>query len=152
VVVNLGDRDADALLERLRGALDAGEGINELELIFLPVCHSACKSVARLLSDGLMLAARLPDAEKVAALMLVLSDRLVEPEELDRLWEEFKRMVKLKILDVAEKKGMERGMEKMQEKIANAMLLKNMHPDTVHEMTGLSMQRIQELQAQIKQD
>ena len=85
--------------------------INELELVFLPACKSEVASATALLEKGLKLATRLGEkkATKIAALMMVLSDKLVEQTELDRLWEEFKEMTQLKILEFAKTKWRQEG-------------------------------------------
>jgi chromosome segregation and condensation protein ScpB len=47
---------------------------------------------------------------KLLALMLVVSNKIVNKKDLDKIWEEFSKMVKLKILELAEEKGMEKGL------------------------------------------
>ncbi|MDR2193397.1 MAG: hypothetical protein LBP19_02880 [Treponema sp.] len=158
-IVNLGERDADELLEKIRGKLERGEEINELELVFLPVCRSGKRSVEQLLEEGIKLALGTPSNEKVAALMLMLTNRLVGAEELKRIWEEFKAMTKLKVLEVAEEVGMEKGMEKGMERgmekglqkgmerVARIALKKGMPLESIQELTGLSRERIAALSA-----
>ncbi|GHU50681.1 hypothetical protein FACS1894200_10290 [Spirochaetia bacterium] len=58
------------------------------------------------------LAKKLPAASKIVGLMLTLSDRLVDKDELKRIWREFVDYSKLKVLQVAEEVGEERGIEK----------------------------------------
>ncbi|MHC6203409.1 hypothetical protein ACYULU_09475 [Breznakiellaceae bacterium SP9] len=103
IIINLKERDADKILEELSGKINRNEEINELELVFLPVCKSALMSATSLLEKGLKLAIRLEEkrATRIAAMMMVLSDNLIEQAELNRLWEEFKAMKKLKIVEFA---------------------------------------------------
>jgi hypothetical protein len=142
-IVNLRERDADELLEKIKEKIRRGEEINELELVFLPVCGSKERSVEQLLEEGIKLAMETPSKEKVAALMLMLTNRLVEAEELKRIWEEFKAMTRLKVLEVAEEIGMEKGMER----VARIALKKEMPLESIQELTGLSRERIATLSA-----
>ena len=135
-IVNLKERDADRLLEELSGKLARGEEISELDLVFLPVCGSKTKTTVELLERGIGLAARLPlRKEKIAGLMIALSNSLVEKEELKRIWEEFMDMAKLKVFQVAEEVGMEKGMKKGMEKGRKQGIEQN------KEQTALSMMR-----------
>ena len=112
MIVDLSERDAGKVFERLRRQIADAEEVNELDLVFLPVCHSDTETVAQLLEKGVGLAAKLPQATKIVGLMLMLSDRLVDKAELKRVWEEFMNYSKLKVFQVAEEIGEEKGIER----------------------------------------
>ncbi|MHC6203711.1 hypothetical protein ACYULU_11015 [Breznakiellaceae bacterium SP9] len=99
--------------------------------------------------------------------MFMLSDRLVDKNELKRIWREFMDYTKLKVFQVAEEVGEERGMEKGveigmgkgieigmgkgiekgAEKTAEKALQKGYSLEEIQELTGLSLERIQELKS-----
>lgn len=120
IIINMGERDADALINGIRDKINKGEQVNELDLIFLPLCKSETRNKTEILKDGLELVSTYVQSEisreKIGALMMLLSNKYVEKEQLELLWKEFSDMIKLKILEVAEEKGMEKGMEKGIEK------------------------------------
>ncbi|MHC6203712.1 hypothetical protein ACYULU_11020, partial [Breznakiellaceae bacterium SP9] len=102
---------------------------------------------------------RLPAASKIVGLMFMLSDRLVDKNELKRIWREFMDYTKLKVFQVAEEVGMEKGVEigmgrgieigmgKGVEKTAEKALRKGYSLEEIQELTGLSLERIQELKS-----
>ncbi|MFH0968726.1 MAG: hypothetical protein V1862_13690, partial [Methanobacteriota archaeon] len=97
----LSDRDGDALIAKIRSALDNGEPINEPELIFLPLMRSRLP-VDKVLREAICLAKRVPDEEvgnKIHELILVLSNRIVDTTILDEHWEELRM---LKVIKYAE--------------------------------------------------
>jgi hypothetical protein len=153
-------------LEELSGKIGRGEEISELDLVFLPLCKSETSTAAELLERGIGLAAQLPSkTDKVAGLMITLSDKLVEKEELKRIWGKFMDMRKLKVFQVAEEvareQGMELGMEKgielgreMEreksfelgiEKTAISLLKEGMNIPFISRVTGLSQEALQKL-------
>ena len=104
-------RDADAVLEKIRRALDVGEPVNELELIFLPLMESQLSNDT-LLRETIQLERQLPDTaigRKVILLTMVVANRIVDTEVLNEIWEEVRM---LKIMQYAEEKGIEKGLEK----------------------------------------
>ena len=104
-------RNADEVLERIHADIDAGKPVNELELIFAPLMESRLP-VKELLFKTIQLEKKIKDENvknKIIALTLVVSNRLVEAEILEEIWEEIKM---LKILKYAEDKGIEKGIEK----------------------------------------
>jgi flagellar biosynthesis/type III secretory pathway protein FliH len=78
------------------------------------MCHSRAKTKYEMLKDGIELASKVESKgatrDKLVALMLVLSNKYVDETQIDCLWEEFKNMASLKVLDIAERKGREQGM------------------------------------------
>lgn len=88
--------------------IESGKPVNELELIFAPLMESRL-SVKDLLFETIRLEKLIKDENirnKIIALTLVVSNKLVEPEILEEIWEEIKM---LKILKFAEDKGIEKG-------------------------------------------
>ena len=104
------DRNADEVLEQVRKELSAGRPIHEIELIFVPLMESRL-SIEDLLLETIKLEKEIENEairSKVIALTLVLSNKLVEPELLGKIWEDVKM---LKILKFAEDKGKEQGLQ-----------------------------------------
>jgi len=107
----LSDRDGDALLSRMRTALEKGEQINELELIFLPLMNSRLTKT-ELLRRTIELEKQLPKTDlrnKVRELTLILADKIVDRKILDELWEELRMF---KVIKYAEEKGMEKASDR----------------------------------------
>ena len=101
-------RNADEVLERIHRDIESGKPVNELELIFAPLMESR-RSIRELLFETIRLEKLIKDESirnKIIALTLVVSNKLVEPEILEEIWEEIKM---LKILKFAEDKGIEKG-------------------------------------------
>ena len=107
----LSDRDGDALLSQMRAALEKGEPVNELELIFLPLMKSRLTKT-ELLRRTIDLEKELPEKElrnKVRELTLILADKIVDQKILDELWEELRMF---KVVKYAEEKGMEKASDR----------------------------------------
>ena len=105
------DRNADEVLERVREELLAGRPIHELELIFVPLMKSRL-SIPDLLLETIKLEKKIVDEtiqSKVIALTLLVSNKLVEPELLEKIWKE---VAMLNIFKYAEEKGEEKGEKK----------------------------------------
>lgn len=86
-----------------------GNPVNELELIFVPLMESRLP-VGDLLLETIKREKEIRDENlmnKVIALTMVMANRLVEAELLEKIWEEIKM---LKILKYAEDKGKEQGI------------------------------------------
>ncbi|NLV26836.1 MAG: DUF4351 domain-containing protein [Methanomicrobiales archaeon] len=96
-------------MERTYNEIACGNPVNELELIFVPLMESRLP-VQDLLLETIKLEKQIRDENlrnKVIALTMVISNRLVEADLLERIWEEIKM---LKILKYAEDKGKEQGI------------------------------------------
>ena len=103
-------RNGDEILERMRDEIATGKPVNELELIFVPLMESRLP-VRDLLLETIRLEKKIKDENiknKVIALTMVMANRLVEAELLEKIWEEVKM---LKILKFAEDKGKEQGIQ-----------------------------------------
>ncbi|PWR75581.1 DUF4351 domain-containing protein [Methanospirillum stamsii] len=102
-------RNADEALERIKKEVANGNPVNELELIFVPLMESRLP-VQDLLFETIKLEKQIKDENlknKVIALTMVMSNRLVEAYLIEKIWEEIKM---LKILKYAEDKGKEQGI------------------------------------------
>jgi len=102
-------RNGDEVLERIHNEIAIGNPVNELELIFVPLMDSRLP-VKELLLETIKLEKEIRDENiknKVIALTMVMANRLVEAELLEKIWEEVKM---LKILKYAEDKGKEQGI------------------------------------------
>ena len=148
----LSDRDGDALLSQMQNALEKGEQVNELELIFLPLMKSKLTKT-ELLRKTIELEKQLPIKDirnKVRELTLILADKIVDKKLLDELWEELRM---LKVVKYAEEKGMEKGIEKGLEKgkkqeretVAKNMLSLGIEDELVIKATGLDQSNIDKL-------
>ncbi|OQA56476.1 MAG: hypothetical protein BWY45_01805 [Euryarchaeota archaeon ADurb.Bin294] len=103
-------RNGDEVLERIHNEIAIGNPVNELELIFVPLMESRLP-VKELLLETIKLEKEIRDENiknKVIALTMVMANRLVEAELLEKIWEEVKM---LKILKYAEDKGIEQGIQ-----------------------------------------
>ena len=136
----LSDRDGDALLSQMRAALEKGEQINELELIFLPLMKSRL-TTTELLRRTIDLEKELPEKElrnKVRELTLILADKIVDQKILDELWEELRMF---KVVKYAEEKG----IEKERETVAKNMLSLGIDDELIIKATGLDQSIIDKL-------
>ena len=152
----LSDRDGDALLSQMRAALEKGEPVNELELIFLPLMKSRLTKT-ELLRRTIELEKQLPKNDlgnKVRELTLILADKIVDQKILDELWEELRMF---KVVKYAEEKGMEKGLEKgikkgmekgkkqERETVAKNMLSLGIDDELIIKATGLDQLIIDKL-------
>ena len=121
IIVNLGRRNGDKIYKKLKKKIDAGEEVNELDLIFLPLCSSKTKSTYEMLVDCIGLAEQIADdetnREKMVAQMLILTNKYVDEERINKLWREFSAVIKLKVLKVAESVGRKEGREEGREEL-----------------------------------
>ena len=113
-VVDCSKIDGDEKLADLKEKLQRGEPLNELEVIYLPLFKSSQLSPEGLLRESALIIRQMRTKDegqrlKMVALALMVSDKLVSKEILEDIWREI-RMMKLKILEFAEEKGVEIGM------------------------------------------
>ena len=115
IIVNLGTRDADSTIQRLRRQISDKTPINELEIVYLSLYHSTNLQPVEILKQCAELISQVDASDdhkrKLAALTLVASNKVVAKEDLERIWEDVKNMTKLKILEVAEEQGEIRGRQ-----------------------------------------
>ena len=107
----IGAKDGDAVLREIKRQIAAGETVNPLELIFLPLMKSQRDSKAQvqeIVRTALALAVESELKKKIVVSVLVMSDKLVEREFLEGIWEEIHMY---KFIEFAEEKGMKKGLE-----------------------------------------
>jgi len=111
IVIDFTQRNGRKRLAEIREAVEKGEPVNLLELVFLPLYGAETGTArSRLAEEALRFGSSLYHAEKISAVllaaMLIISNKLIDRERLKALWEEIKM---LDILEIAEEKGMEKG-------------------------------------------
>jgi predicted transposase/invertase (TIGR01784 family) len=108
-------KNADTIMMTLRTQIAANDPFNELDLVYLPLYQSGTKTPADLLKEGVMIlrSTNLDQQQKqrIALLMLTISNKIVDKQELKNIWEEFYHMTKLVAFEVAEEIGVEKGIE-----------------------------------------
>ena len=142
VIVDCSQKDADAGLEELKTKIRNGEPVNELSLIYLPLFKSKSLRPVELLKEAALLVRELNAEEtmkqKILALMLVVSNKVVNADELEKIWKEHGKMMNLKIFDVVRKDGLEEGLERG----AVNMLKKNYPAEEVASVMGISLEKV----------
>ena len=155
-IINLKERDADKVIAEIERKLKAGEHINELQLIYLPLYGSSSgKTTADLLDKAIKLTPEVvkndkSKREKLQSLMILLNSTFISYEEFYRVLEENymvleeNRAVRA-LTDLGIKWGIEQGIEQT----AKNMLQRGRDIQVISEDTGLSVSRIAELQAEL---
>ena len=146
IIVQCSKFDADAILDRLRHDIAVGKPINELEAIYLPLFHSAKLTPTELFveSAALIKDMNVDDTQKrkMLALLVVLSGKIVDSNQLNALAGEVAKMGNV-IIEVFEERG--RNAEK--EETAKKMIAKGYDSIEIIELTGLSLDRVGELRS-----
>jgi hypothetical protein len=149
VIVDCSKKNADEIIKKICLQIERGEPVNELELMYLPLFKSKLKKPEELTVEGVELTKKLPIPFEVKAKMvgtiLVLSNKFLDENAIESLWEEFRAM-ELKIVKVAEQKGIKQGIEQGIERVALNMIKNGMDIDDVILNTGLSQEKVMELQ------
>ena len=130
IVFDCTEINADEVLEKLKRQIENGEPVNELEIIYLPLFKSERYKPTELLKEAAAIVkmSKMEDEmkAKVISLSLVASNKIVDKDVLKSIWEEFRIMMKLKVLEVAEEigveKGIELGVEKGKYEVAESMM------------------------------
>ncbi|MCK8824103.1 DUF4351 domain-containing protein [Fuchsiella alkaliacetigena] len=118
IVVDMSDRDGDSVYEEIQRKIEAGEEVNVLELIFLPLMKSKEGMVKRV-KKAIDLEQKLGYGEvmtsRVIAMTLVLSNKFLEEKEVKEIWRDYNM---LKIFKVAQEEGKKEGkIEQLQETV-----------------------------------
>ena len=146
IIVQCSSFDADAILERLQHDIMAGRSINELEAIYLPLFHSTKLNPTELFVESatLIKTMQVDDTQKrkMLALLIVLSGKIVDSNQLSALAEEVAKMGNV-IIEVFE----ERGRKAEKEETAKKMIAKGYDSIEIIELTGLSLERVGELRS-----
>ena len=148
-IINLKERDADAALERIEEKLAKGEPINELLLIYLPLYGSRSgRTVAELLKRALRLTPKVAkdgfELNKLQSLLVLLCGSIVKKEDMTKILEESQMKIEgNSVLEILTERGRTQGIEQ----IAQNMLLREDDPSRISEITGLSLERLREIEA-----
>ncbi|MEZ4528784.1 MAG: hypothetical protein R2941_22965 [Desulfobacterales bacterium] len=113
IVIDFTLRDGRKRLAEIREAVRSGKFGDCLELVFLPLCGKEDREArAELAEQVLRFETELFHAGKISsrlmAATLILSNRIIDRERLNALWEEIKM---LDILEIAREKGIREGRE-----------------------------------------
>jgi hypothetical protein len=154
-IVQCSKIDADHVLSKLKKAVSAGEPINELEAIYLPLFNSKELTPTDLFmeSAGLIKAMQTDDnrKRKMLALLITLSGKIVERQIILDMAEEVRNMGNV-IIEVFEEIGEKRGAERREEEIARKMLSMGMDTLDIIEATGLSTERIRKMRESLRSE
>ena len=152
-IVDCSMHDADEILESMKEKVQKGEPVNELEIIYLPLFKSARHTPVDLLHEAVTVIRQMKAKDedqklKMIALALMVSNKFVSKAELNKLWEDAK-MVKLKILELAEEKGIEQGID-ISAEIMLALIQKT-PVEEIAERYKVSVDKIEQLQQVLTQ-
>ena len=154
-IIYLKDRDADAVLAEIDRKIKAGEheSINELEIIYLPLYGSISgKTTPELLDTVIKLTPQVikddkNKRQKLYDLLILLTGSFVSDEELNRIMEANMRILEdspaVRVLE-------NRGMNQKAIEIAQNMLRRGRSYQEISEDTGLTLERIEELDNELK--
>jgi predicted transposase YdaD len=114
IVIDFSRLDAQKRLAEIQREVQAGTYEDWLELVFLPLYGSETGTVrAEIVERIIRFETELCKAQKISsavlAATLVMSNKLIDKDRIEALWEEIKM---LDVLEVAKEKGIKEGMEK----------------------------------------
>lgn len=153
IVVNLGERNGDALLQKIKKQIEDKQPINELELIYLPLYYSKYKNVAEMLEQVVELAPQVSDSkednEKIMILSAVLSNKFMNENDFEKIWEAIKMYVDdLLLVKFAKKDAKTEGVNE----IVVKMLKKGLDTEIVAEYTDLPVEEIERIKESFLDD
>ena len=161
-IICLKDRDADIVLSEIDRKLKTGEHerINALEVIYLPLYGSKSKkTTAELLDNAIKLAPKVAWGDrskqhKLQDLLILLAGSFVSDEELNRILEDNMRILEdspaVRVLeDRGVRKGVQQGIAQGIEQTATNMLRRGRSYHEISEDTGLTADRIEELEKEL---
>jgi hypothetical protein len=144
IIVQCSKFDADAVLKKLKDDIEAGNSVNELELVYLLLFSSSKFSPTELFlkSNELVRAMQADDTHKrkILALLVTLAGKVVEWSKLEKIIEEAKKMGNL-IIEYCE----EIGEKRKGEETARKMVAKGYDVLDIIEITGISAERLREI-------
>ena len=116
VIINLGERNGDELLEKIKKQIENGEHINELELLYLPLYNKSTGTVGGMLKKVIALTKEIFSDEMRQNIMLLaalISNKFIPDEEFQEIWEEIHMLIdEIKILKYAKRDGVREGLER----------------------------------------
>jgi hypothetical protein len=155
IIVQYSKVDADAVLKKLKDDIEAGNPVNELELVYLPLFGSAKLTPTELFTRSVefIQAMQTDDAhkQKILALLFVLGGKTVDRDKLEEIAEEVKKMGNVLFEyfeEIGEKRGIEIGIERNGEEAAKRMVAKGYDLLDIIEITGISAERLREIAQQ----
>ena len=157
-IIDLSERDADAILVAINRKIQAGEQdkINPLELIYLPLYGSKSgKTTPILLDTAIKLTPEIvkdkQKKNKLHDLLILLTSTFVSDDELNKILEDNMRILEdSPAVRVLESRGENRGMNKKMIEIASNMLRDGDDVQKVSRNTGLDLSRVAELQEELQ--
>jgi hypothetical protein len=97
-IINLGERDGDALLKKLESQIAAGEPVNALEVIYLPLYRSATKSVKEMTLEVVRMAPKVTaeqdKREKIILLTALVVNKFLNSGDYREIWEAVRMIYK----------------------------------------------------------
>ena len=139
------DYNGDEIYKKEIDKINLGKTPDWLNLIFLPIMKSTEKEVERakaVIRALKKINLKRSHYEALVSAILVLVDKFFEEKDLYDLWEE---MSMLKVIEFAEKKGIEKGIEKANIETAKKMLAEGIETMTIEKFTVLSSEAIETL-------
>ncbi|KPA14151.1 hypothetical protein MHK_005641, partial [Candidatus Magnetomorum sp. HK-1] len=119
--VDLTERNGNERFEQIRKAVESGDTSSLLELAFLPMYGNdddvdRKEFVKEIIRFGTELLKKDPTKELLVAATMIMSNKILDNETFDKLWEEIKM---IKVLAFAEEKGYDRGINEGYDKGKN---------------------------------
>jgi len=117
IIINLSERDGDAVLKKIKRQIDRGEEVNELEMIYLSL-YNKSRTTAELLKEAVPLVPKIKkeshDQQKMIILMLLAANKFLTKNELTKILEENHMDVReLKFIQVLEEMGLNKVLNKV---------------------------------------
>ena len=155
-VINLGERDGDALLADIKSKLAAGAPVNELEFVYLPLYNSSSKTVAQRLEEVFELAPQVAknkeQSQKLMLLASLLTDKFVSETEQRKIWEGIKMLAEDSfIIKFAREDGKAEGITEEKRRLALKLLKRGDDVTSIIELVGLTKAELKELNKPKKQ-
>jgi hypothetical protein len=144
IIVQCSKFDADAMLKKLKDDIEAGNVVNELELVYLPLFGSSKLNPTELFSRSVELVKAMQTdyahKRKILALLVTLAGKIVERDQLEEIAEEVKKMGNV-LIEYFE----EIGAKRKGEEDARRMVAKGYDLLDIIEITGISAERLREI-------
>ena len=156
-IINLKERDADEVLLEIERKLEAGEPINELIVVYLPLYGSKSgKTTPELLDTVIKLTPLIAKGDekkqqKLQDLLILLTSTFISEEELNKIWEDNMQILENNsAVKVFGNWGRNQGRQQEKINIALNMLQDGDDYAKVSRNTGLTMERVEELDNQLQ--
>ena len=113
IVINLGERDGELALQKIRERIAEGKKVNLLELVYLPLYGNKDKEVVDVVKEVVDLIMSLTDmkeheVEKLVLLSLVVAKKLITDDEFKEIWREKQmQIMELPLIRIAREEAKE---------------------------------------------